>query len=147
MSMETRYISADIINDIIHSSLNTFNNISALGSNISSRRAHINQHRPHASTGINPTISSRIRVQYDHLVNTIRNYNSGSMVLWFVAGNRRASPSTIYPINRKINWYRQFQMNSTPTDINNHSDTHCFGQKICPVRWNDMIFSVSPFIS
>ena len=147
MSMENWSTSADIINGIIHVSRNTSNNSSAQGSTISSRRAQIPQNRPHNSTGINPTRSSRSRVQYEHLVNIIRNNNSGSTVFRLITGKRRAIPSTIYSINRNINLDHQFHMDATPTDIDNHSDTHSFGQNHFPVRWNGTICSVLPFIS
>ena len=38
-------------------------------------------------------------------------------------------------------------MGATPTYIDNHAGTHFFGQNICPIQWNDIIFYVLPFFS
>ena len=71
MSMETRAISSTVINGIMHESRDIVDNSSASGYNISSQRAHMPHHGINYPTSINYTISSRRRVQYAHLGNTI----------------------------------------------------------------------------
>ena len=33
------------------------------------------------------------------------------------------------------------------TKIDNHADTHCFGNNFRPLSWSDLMCSVSPFLS
>ena len=33
-----------------------------------------------------------------------------------------------------------------PSEIDNHADTHCFGQNFIPFTWTDLVCSVSPFL-
>ena len=102
---------------------------------------------PYVSTRIISMVSSGRRVQNDHLEKTIWKDHSGGTVLCLIIGNRKADPSIINSINRWMNWDSQFHMDATPTDINNHADTHWFGQNFWPVCWNENICSVSPLLS
>ena len=56
--------------------------------------------------------------------------------------NRDISASTI---GRRVN-ESSLNFNWTPTESDNHADTHCFGAKFRPLSWNDMQCTVSPFV-
>ena len=67
------------------------------------------------------------------------------MVFRLITVNRKDRPSKITSINLQMNWYHQFQMDANPMDIENHADTHGFGQNFPPIHWNETIFTSHHF--
>ena len=40
----------------------------------------------------------------------------------------------------------KLNFNWTPTESDNHADTHCFGANFRPIHWSDLQCTVNPFV-